>query len=122
MLPSITRSDSVEMLRDGGSLCASFVGADGSQYWLLVPIDPASSDSASFEARRYAEPVVVDRPDAAKPIQVSWDHAAILLRQIVSMLPAGRPRSWIAPMTECLTRRGAITYGDVMALQKTSPS
>jgi hypothetical protein len=122
MFPSIARSDSVEMLRDGGSLCAVFVGADGSEYWLLVPIEQASSDSSSFETRRYAEPFVLDRPHSATPIQVSWEHASILLSQIVSMLPESAPRRWISPMTECLVRRGNITYRDVMALQQASLS
>lgn len=122
MLPSITRADSVEMLRDGGSLCAAFAGADGSEYWLLVPVEQAASDSPAFESRRYAEPVVVDRPHGATPIQVSWDHAAILLRQIVFMLPASASRSWVASMIECVARRGDMTYSDVTALHKESLS
>jgi len=122
MLPSIARADSVEMLRDGGSLCAAFVGADSCQYWLLVPIERSPVGSATFEDRCYADPVVIDRPFAATPIQVSWEHAAILLRQIVAMLPADAPKYWVAPMSECLARCGNISYGEVKGLRDASPS
>ena len=109
------------MLRDGGSLCASFNGADSCEYWLLVPIQKASFDPADFENRRYADPVIVDRPFAATPIQVSWEHAAIMLRQIIAMLPADAPRAWIGPMSECLVRRGNISYKEVKELLNASP-
>ena len=108
------------MLRDGGSLCATFVGANSCEYALIVRIELASRGSPDFESR-YSAPVVVEGPIAATSIQVSWEHAAILLRQVVAMLPAGASRFWIAPMAECLARRGDISYSEVMAITRLSP-
>jgi hypothetical protein len=116
MLPSVSLGISVEMLRDGGSLCAEWQGSDGAYYWLLVPIQNQEHQAATHELSRYDAPVVVDRPLGINPIQITWAHAEILLDQIIGQLPATKPTGWIGPMRECLKRHGVITYSEVLSL------
>ena len=102
MLPSIALANSVEMLRDGGSLCASFQGANGSRYWLVLPVRMSDDHSRLG----YADPVIVERPFAPEELTVSWRHAEILLRQIERLLPPTAERDWVEPMYECIRAQG----------------
>jgi hypothetical protein len=101
MLPTISLALSVEMLRDGGSLCAAFQGTNGSVYWLVLPVQFESG-----VVKGYSNPVVVERPFAAEEIQVSWSHAEVLLHQIEHLLPPSANRSWVQPMYEVIHNEG----------------
>ena len=103
MLPSVALAIAVEMLRDGGSLCASFQGANGSTYWLVVPVRM----SADFQTQLgYGHPVVVERPFAPAEVSVLWPHAETLLRQVERLLPPSASRGWVEPMYECIRAGG----------------
>ena len=101
MLPAIALALSVEKLRDGGSLCAAFQGVNGAQYWLVLPV-VLDGD----EPRGYSAPILVERPFAPEEVQVSWEHAALLLDQVERLLPVGKSRSWIDPMYKAIQNRG----------------
>jgi hypothetical protein len=78
MLPPIAVVNSVEMIRDGGSLAADFHGANGSNYWLLYRLISRTLPSRMIERLGYAMPVVVER-QVGTEIEISWDHALILI-------------------------------------------
>lgn len=60
MLPSIVVVNSVEMIRDGGSLAASFQGKNGSEYWLFFRLLHRTLPTGILERLGYAKPVVVE--------------------------------------------------------------
>src|SRR4051812_42475548 len=89
----------VEMLRDGGSLTATFEIEGGREFILLMPI---------------AEPLQVWGPtvlmEPARPltsylkegVPVSWEQAREVLREMASMANGLNPRQaeWLRKMTE----------------------
>ena len=101
MLPSVALALAVEMLSDGGTLCASFQGTNGAQYWLLLPVRIEDHSVVGYEL-----PVAIERPFAPEEFKLSWPHAAVLLRQIERMLPDGANRRWVDPMYEAIRREG----------------
>jgi hypothetical protein len=80
MLPSFVALNSVEMLRDGGSLCASFQGQDSCEYWLLLRIKLAEVDLNMTERLGYDTPVLLDRVTQLET-QLTWEHAEAILGQ-----------------------------------------
>jgi hypothetical protein len=103
MLPSIALALNVEMLRDGGSLCASFQGANGSEYWLVLPIVFESDNS-----RCYAQPVIVERRHTLWSVQLSWAHARAILHQVVSLLPSSWDRKYVEAMDDAIRLKGRV--------------
>lgn len=103
MLPAIALAHGIEMLRDGGSLCASFQGANGSYYWLLLPLVLEGNNAIAYE-----QPVIVERPYAVKPIQISWAHAKTILHQVDVLLPATKDRKYVERMYEAIRNEGRI--------------
>lgn len=103
MLPSIALTHSIEMLRDGGSFCASFQGANGSHYWLVLPVILEGS-----HVKGYAQPVLLERPYAPEEWQVSWPHAKSILHQVESLLRETQSRQYVARMYEIIDSEGSI--------------
>lgn len=103
MLPPIALAHSIEMLRDGGSLCASFQGANGLHYWLWLPVVLEGSRAVA-----YAQPVIVKRPYTAQSIQISWVHAKTILHQVEALLPCSTDRKYIEQMYEAIRNEGRI--------------
>jgi hypothetical protein len=101
MLPSISLAFAVEKLRDGGSLCASFQGTNGSQYWLVFPV---RRENGLLEG--YSTPVVIERPLAAEEMHISWKHAEVLLGQVERLLDDDSSRNWIPVMREAIRKEG----------------
>lgn len=103
MLPSITLAHEVELLRDGGSLCASFQGANGSQYWLVLPVVLQGSKATGYE-----QPVIVERPYAVGSIQISWAHAKTILNQVDGLLAETKDRKYVKRMYEAIQSAGSV--------------
>ena len=97
MLPPVALVHSVEMIRDGGSLAAVFQGANGSQYWLLFPIEIHDLPSGEWERLGYMSPVVVDRQSGCH-IDVSWQHAIVLIHQIEALTTEQSSIKWLNVM------------------------
>jgi len=104
MLPSVALAESIEMLRDGGSLCAAFQGSNGSHYWLVLRIKLGAG--GMLQPLGYEQPIVVERP-GVEELQISWAHAEILLRQVERLLPPEADRKWVEPMYRCIARQGS---------------
>lgn len=92
MLPAISVVNSVELIRDGGSLAASFLGENGSEYWLFYRLLRRTLASGMVERLGYAKPVVVERQSGIE-IEISWEHALILINQIRPLLRQIREKS-----------------------------
>jgi hypothetical protein len=110
MLPSIGLFRSVEMIRDGGSLAATFQGSDGCDYWLFLEVRINEISSAVRERVGYKAPVVVDRL-AQRPIPITWQHARVLLAQMRPLLRDDRDRKWYEIMEEALLAEGLLPSG-----------
>lgn len=71
---------SVEILRDGGSLIASFQSDDSCEYWLMLPI-------ANFEQknRKFKEPVLVNRTTNIE-VCLSYSSAQTWLNRLATFI------------------------------------
>ena len=105
MLPPIGFVESVEMIRDGGSLAAVFQGGDGCRYWLLLQILRHPPAFGNRKRSGYDDPVIVDRLTKMS-IPVSWTQARILLNQIRLLVREERDLKWLACMDRVVAARG----------------
>ena len=110
MLPSIAIVDSVEMIRDGGSLAALFRGPDGCQYSLFLALRTRDLPAGAVERVGYAEPIIVNRlTGLADPI--SWQHADIFLNQIGRLIEPEHDMKWLAIMRDVVSTKGQLPQG-----------
>jgi hypothetical protein len=107
MLPAIGLVQSVEMIRDGGSLAASFDGADGSPYSLLLKVRIGERAGGGAERLGYEAPVIFDAV-SRQEIQVSWNHAQVLLGQIARLIDGEEDLKWLRAMEEVVASRGGL--------------
>jgi hypothetical protein len=110
MLPSIALLLSVEMIRDGGSLAAIFQGSNGSQYWLFFKVNQRPLPSGEIERTGYLKPVVIDRLTRTG-IEISWQHANILLNQMRPLVREDRDREWLEIMAATVSGQGELPAG-----------
>lgn len=47
-----------------------------------------------------------ERSPGSEEIEISWDHAAVVLHQALALLPPDAPRKWLEPMARCIAIRG----------------
>lgn len=109
MLPSISVVNSVEMIRDGGSLAASFHCKNGSEYSLFFRLLHQTLPSGMFERLGYGKPVVVERQIGTE-IEISWEHALILINQLRPLLRQTQDAEWLDAM-----QATALTEGELPA-------
>lgn len=107
MLPSIAIVDSVEMIRDGGSLGALFRGPDGSQYSLVLQLRTQELPSGDVERLGYEAPAIIDRL-AQRVFQITWKQASILLDQIAKLSKNERDLHWVSVMGEVIATEGQL--------------
>ena len=107
MLPPIAIVVSVEMIRDGGSLAASFCGPHGDRWWLLLKIRMADLPTGERGRVGYSEPVALDRLTGVEHA-LSWTQAGILLRQMKPMLSSDDARFWFAVMERVVSTEGEL--------------
>lgn len=116
MLPSIVAVDSVEVLRDGGSLAATFMGHNGSRYGLHMQLISDRSPAGELVRRGYERPVVFERLEIREPdkvaweavnqVELSWSHAAVLLDQMRSHVRNDRDARCLEMMMESVAGEG----------------
>ena len=110
MLPSFVALNSVEVLRDGGSLCASFQGSDSCEYWLLLRIRLAEVELDMTERLGYEAPVLVDRTTQLET-QLTWEHAKGLLGQAQRMQPAKNYEPASEYIDQAISSHGKLPIG-----------
>jgi hypothetical protein len=99
MIPPITQGLSAELVRDGGSLVATFLCANGSEYWLFFKVRLGELPSGQSERLGYEEPQVIERL-SGETIAVTWQHAITLLSQIRPLLNGESDLRYLDAMTE----------------------
>lgn len=107
MLPPIVIVDSVEMIRDGGSLAAIFHGSDSCEYWLFFEIRISNSNPNVAERLGYAEPKVVNRHTNCE-VEITWEHAAVMLRQIEKLTHRDHDRKRLKKMQTVADSSGTL--------------
>lgn len=107
MLPPIVIVDSVEMIRDGGSLAAIFHGGDSCEYWLFFEIRMSNSNPNVAERLGYAEPKVVNQ-NTNSEVKITWEHAAVMLRKIEKLAHRDHDRQWLKKMQAVADSSGTL--------------
>jgi hypothetical protein len=119
MLPPIGAVVSVDMIRDGGSLAATFYGNNGAMYSLWYKLRQERIASGEFVRLGYERPVVFEHFEfregsersawqSLNEIEVSWNHALILLHQMHPYLRDDTDRKWLGVMEEVATTEGRL--------------
>lgn len=116
MLPSISALVAVEMIRDGGSLAATFSGLNGSKYGMHMQVISGRGPSGELIRRGYERPVVFERIEvhdqqrwgweAINEVELSWQHAVALLHQLRPHVRSESDARWLAAMIECAKGEG----------------
>lgn len=107
MIPAISHVLGVEMIRDGGSLAACFRGSDGSEYWLMFPVNLVLDADGLRERRRYLAPVVLDRL-CGTAFAITWTHAQVFLDQVEAFPLDEASQRWLRIMRDTAGVEGAL--------------
>lgn len=118
MLPPISAIASIEMIRDGGSLQAEFIGANGSQYGIHLQLISEETPQGDWVRTGYKRPIVFEKltiwqPDrlewqAIHPVEISWEHAKVLLHQLRAFVQRDEDAQWLAAMETVVRTKGKI--------------
>jgi len=118
MLPPISAITNVEMIRDGGSLVAGFLGANGSRYCLHFALISEHSPSGDFVRLGYEQPIVFERLtfrdeggnrwEPVNQVEVSWAHAIALLHQLRPLVRDDHDIAWLTTMEDVASSQGDI--------------
>jgi hypothetical protein len=131
MLPSIAAVDSVEVLRDGGSLAATFVGSNGSRYGLHMALISDRGPAGELNRRGYGRPVVFERLEfrdqgsfgwrSINEVELSWSHASVFLHQLRPHVQDERDAHCLAMMLESVEGEGKLPAAMDEVLQPVKP-
>jgi hypothetical protein len=116
MLPPVSAINYVEMIRDGGSLEASFVGPNGSKYCLHFPLFVQVDSEGLRKRSGYMQPVVFERLEfrhedsfewqSANEVEISWQHAQVLLQQFRKHPLNTQQEKWLKAMEDVAKAEG----------------
>jgi hypothetical protein len=124
VFPSVCRLDTVEMIRDGGSLAAAFENEGGARYILFIPIHTVK-DGDKWKCLGYHPPVLIDCDPNKRPantdrvryselggpkVPVSWTEARVLI-DAITQLAGGQNsfgRHWLKQMTYVAATEGQL--------------
>ncbi len=138
ILPTICRALDVEMIRDGGSLAATFEDESGHRHILFTRIKIVDRDPLTIERAGYELPILIDCGPAKRPpdtdqkkyselsgpkTHLTWDQARIfmaLARGLVEGLDQWR-RKWLDYMDYVVTNDGGIPPGMETIMQVKRP-
>ena len=123
-IESVKHLQSIELIRDGGSLAACYIDEYGAEFWLLFkvkredgdwkPSDRSGCESASSTRVGYEEPVIVKRHSSTPAEATSWSEAQAFLRELEPALPEARASSvkWWGAMLRVAESNGAALPDD----------
>ena len=123
MLPAVRNVEDVELVRDGGSLAATFESDDGARFILFVEVDREIFLLRDRKLARYHEPVLIDCDPAKRPpdtatvrytelggpsVPISWSEARSLLGEISKHAQLATPirTGWLLEMVDVVARGG----------------
>ena len=75
----------MDIIRDGGSLAAAFLGSDAVEYWLMFKVQMEKDSAGKWVRSKYSEPQIVNRQAGTNTI-ISWQHARVFLNGLRGML------------------------------------
>jgi len=118
MLPAVSQIVDVEQIRDGGSLQASFMGANGSKYCLWFQIINGEPSSERTGSAKFEAPIVFERLEFRSPnrfewhsaneVEVTWEHASVLLNQFYGFPLSDIQARWLKTMEDVASLRGSL--------------
>ena len=108
MLPPVTRVFSVEMIRDGGSLAATYGSGNGAEYCLFFPVRIEAVDSDHTRISGWESPELLERGTGLKT-QLSWDHAKTFIGQLKPQVHDPREAALLDAMRDIAAASGSIT-------------
>ncbi len=115
MLPPISFVESIEIIRDGGSLAAIFDGSNGANYWLLFTVEVKILPSGDWQRERYLPPVIVER-QIGTAIEITWEHAKVFLNQMRPFIKGAQDQKMLEVMFTVANAQGQISYESVVDL------
>jgi hypothetical protein len=107
MLPPVTLVNSVHVVL-GGALVADFACANGNRYWLRFGVHLSEAVAGFREAVGYLAPILIDPLDGSE-MNLSWQHARVLLNQLKPLLREDRQAGTLAVMLDVASHEGAVT-------------
>ncbi|MGF6227695.1 hypothetical protein QFZ27_001650 [Inquilinus ginsengisoli] len=124
MIPSVHAPVSIEMIRDGGSLTATFTSDEGKRFILFIGINTRKIDEAHRENLGYHSPIVIDAdpskrlPDTdsvvyselgGPSVPISWSEARSILVQVSRLIGELTPwqEKWLHKMRDVVNFDGA---------------
>lgn len=119
MLPSISTVIDIELIRDGGSLAATFIGANAATYRLHFKLISSCSDDGQYTRHGYERPVIFesfrfhfgeDRVawEALSTVEISWQHALVFLHQLRGHVRDDSNFKWLEAMEEVAETEGRL--------------
>ncbi len=126
MLPSIKKLDNIELIRDGGSLAATFETDDNGRYILFFKIDDENLSSHKLKSgASYRAPVVIDTDPKKRAtdtdkivyselsgpaILISWDQARDILSvfRSLSLDLTSLQAQWLEKMSAAAANDGRL--------------
>jgi len=103
MIPNIDILDSIEMIRDGGSLALCF-SSKQTEFWLLLRVQFNADKS---ERLGYSKPFLVNRT-AGLETSLSWESASSLLAQSYHRNLNEHSKKWLLVMEKVIKSKGAL--------------
>ena len=118
MLPPIHAVVGAEMIRDGGSLAAEFMGANGSRYSLHFSLISEPNAAGDRVRLGYEKPIVFERLEfrqegrvdwqSINEVEVSWAHAKVLLHQMHGLMRNDEDKKWLEAMEQVADAEGQL--------------
>jgi hypothetical protein len=84
-VPSVISVENVEMIRDGGSLAATYNSEGAGRHILFTKIRIAQGDSLTSERLCYEQPILIDCDPAKRPLDTDRIHYSKLSGPAVSV-------------------------------------
>ena len=108
MLPPVTQLLSVEMVRDGGSLAATFRGGNSSEYWLFFPVKIETIDPDHETITGWNLPLILERSTGLQN-EVSWQHAISFIGKLKPQARDPKHLALLDAMAEIAGASGGVT-------------
>ena len=119
MLPPISTVVDIELVRDGGSLAATVIGANGATYRLHFQLISSCSDDGQYIRHGYERPVIFESfrfhfgegrvaCESLNTVEISWQHALVFLHQLRGYVRHDRNFTWLEAMEEVAETEGLL--------------
>lgn len=107
MIPSISRLHGAELVRDGGSVGATFADNEGALHWFIFPVERVA-DPGDGSSRRvgFSLPVLVNRSTGLE-FSMPWASARDLVARLEDFATTDSDRTWLNVMSQIAHGEGS---------------